>query len=100
MVHIITSFLNNLLPYYQSSQVSISCFTMRYNRLISLVGAHCGGEMGDVIVGGVLDVPGKTMYDKLVHFRDRRDDLRQLLLNKPRGRPQRNVNLLLPACDP
>lgn len=56
--------------------------------------------MGDVIVGGVLDVPGKTMYDKLVHFRDRRDDLRQLLLNKPRGRPQRNVNLLLPACDP
>ncbi|KAM0491831.1 hypothetical protein ACHAP8_010335 [Fusarium lateritium] len=73
---------------------------MRYNRLISLVGAHCGGEMGDVIVGGVLDVPGKTMYDKLVHFRDRSDDLRQLLLNEPRGRPQRNVNLLLPACDP
>ncbi|KAJ4268999.1 hypothetical protein NW762_003071 [Fusarium torreyae] len=73
---------------------------MRFNRLISIVGVHCGGEMGDVIVGGVLDVPGKTMYDKLVHFFTKTDELRQLLLNEPRGRPQRNVNLLLPACDP
>src|SRR6478735_10645422 len=73
---------------------------MRFNRLISVVGVHCGGEMGDVIVGGVLDVPGKTMYEKLVHFSTKADELRQLLLNEPRGRPQRNVNLLLPACDP
>lgn len=73
---------------------------MKFNRLISVVGVHCGGEMGDVIVGGVLDVPGKTMYEKLVHFSTKADKLRQLLLNEPRGRPQRNVNLLLPACDP
>ncbi|KAF4956244.1 hypothetical protein FSARC_11643 [Fusarium sarcochroum] len=73
---------------------------MRFNRLISIVGVHCGGEMGDVIVGGVLDVPGKTMYDKLVHFFTKADELRLLLLNEPRGRPQRNINLLLPACDP
>ncbi|KAJ3501733.1 hypothetical protein NM208_g16878 [Fusarium decemcellulare] len=43
---------------------------------------------------------GKTMYDKLVHFFTKEDDLRLLLLNEPRGRPQRNVNLVLPACDP
>ena len=65
-----------------------------------MVGVHCGGEMGDVIVGGVLDVPAKSMYDKLVHFFNNDDDLRQLLLNEPRGRPQRNVNLILPPCDP
>lgn len=73
---------------------------MRYNRLISLVGAYCGGEIGDVIVGGIFDVPGKTIYNKLVHFRTKSDDLRQFLLNEPQGRPQRNVNLLLPAYNP
>ncbi|KAK9416946.1 putative Proline racemase [Seiridium unicorne] len=77
---------------------------MRYSRMISLVNCHCGGEMGDVIVGGVLDVPASvpiaTFYDKLKYFSTKEEDLRLLLLNEPRGRPQRNVNLILPACDP
>jgi proline racemase len=77
---------------------------MRYSRLISIVNCHCGGEMGDVIIGGVLDVPAsfgvKTFYDKLTYFSTKQDNLRMLLLNEPRGRPQKNVNLILPACDP
>ncbi|KAI0163506.1 proline racemase [Pestalotiopsis sp. NC0098] len=77
---------------------------MRYSRLISMVNCHAGGEMGDVIVGGVLDVPAsfgvKTFYDKLTYFATQADDLRLMLLNEPRGRPQRNVNLVLPPCDP
>ncbi|KAI5459694.1 putative proline racemase A precursor [Mariannaea sp. PMI_226] len=73
---------------------------MSFSRMINIVGVHAEGELGDVIVGGVLDVPGKTMYDKMIHFWTKEDHIRQLLLNEPRGRPHRSVNLVLPPCDP
>ncbi|RSL58992.1 hypothetical protein CEP54_007504 [Fusarium duplospermum] len=73
---------------------------MRTLRYISIVGCHAEGEVGDVIVGGVRDVPGNTMYEKLVHCRDNEDSLRQLILNEPRGRSSMNTNLLLPPTDP
>ncbi|KAF5862422.1 hypothetical protein ETB97_011696 [Aspergillus alliaceus] len=73
---------------------------MRFSRTINVVGVHAAGEVGDVIVGGVLDVPGATMYDKMMHFWTQADELRQLLLNEPRGRPAKNANLILPPCDP
>ncbi|KAJ5371413.1 proline racemase [Penicillium cataractarum] len=70
------------------------------SRTIHIISVHSAGEIGDVIVGGVLDVPGKTMFDKMMHFWTKADELRLLLLNEPRGRPSRNVNLILPPCDP
>ncbi|RDA83182.1 hypothetical protein CP532_6438 [Ophiocordyceps camponoti-leonardi (nom. inval.)] len=71
---------------------------MRSLRTVSIVGCHAEGEVGDVITGGILDVPGETMLDKLEHFRTRDDGLRQLLLNEPRGRVAMNMNLILPPC--
>ena len=41
---------------------------MRLARMIQAVDAHAAGEPGRVIVGGVLDVPGATMYDKMRHL--------------------------------
>ena len=74
---------------------------MAFKRTINVVGCHCEGEVCDVIVGGVLNPTGcSTMYEKLVHFRDNADDIRQLLLNEPRGRPAMCTNLVLPPCDP
>jgi proline racemase len=73
---------------------------MRFKRSINVVGVHTGGELNEVIVGGVLDVPGATVYEKMTHLRDRADDLRQFLLNEPRGRVSQCVNLILPASHP
>ncbi|KAJ5219049.1 uncharacterized protein N7498_001148 [Penicillium cinerascens] len=73
---------------------------MPFSRSITVVGCHSEGEVGDVITGGVLDVPGNTMYDKLIHISTKKDHIRQLLLNKPRGRASMNTNLILPPCDP
>lgn len=73
---------------------------MRSLRTLFIVGCHAEGEVGDVIIGDVRDVPGDTMYDKLTHFSNTQDNLRRLLLNEPRGRPSMNTNLLLPPCDP
>lgn len=74
---------------------------MKLTRTISIVGVHCAGEVGDVIVGGVLNPPHcKTMYEKLLYFLNEADDIRQLLMNEPRGRPAMCMNLVLPPCDP
>lgn len=73
---------------------------MTGQRIISVVGCHCEGEVGDVIVGGVRDVPGTTMHEKMVNFARDYDPVRKLLLNEPRGRGSMSANLLLPPCDP
>ena len=73
---------------------------MPYSRTVSIVGCHAEGEVGDVIIGGVLDVPGETMYEKLEHCLAHKEDLRLLLLNEPRGRSSMNTNLVLQPCDP
>ena len=73
---------------------------MRSQRHLSLVCSHCEGEAGDIIVGGVLDIPARTMHDKLVRYRSEHDDLRRLLLNEPRGRPEMSVMLVVLPCDP
>lgn len=59
---------------------------MPFSRTLSVVGCHAEGEVGDVIVGGVLDVPAKTMFEKMMHFWTKQDEIRNLLLNEPRGR--------------
>lgn len=73
---------------------------MRFSRKIEVVGVHTGGELNEVIVGGVLDVPGRTMFDKMQHLERDADWLRQFLLNEPRGRVAQCVNLVLPSTNP
>jgi proline racemase len=73
---------------------------VRLGRMIQAVDAHAAGEPGRVIVGGVLDVPGATTYDKMAWLRDHGDGLRKLMLREPRGFPAANCNLILPASSP
>src|SRR5918993_126890 len=73
---------------------------MRLARMIQAVDAHAAGEPGRVIVGGVLDVPGDSMFDKMAWLQANRDDLRLLMLREPRGFPAANCNLILPPTRP
>lgn len=73
---------------------------MQFARMISAVDAHACGEPGRVIVGGILDVPGKTMFQKMKYLEKEADDLRKLMLREPRGYPAANCNLLLPPVNP
>ena len=68
--------------------------------MIQAVDLHAAGEPGRVIVGGVLDVPGGTMFDKMCWLRDHADDLRLRMLREPRGYPAANCNLILPPTRP
>ncbi len=73
---------------------------MRLARMIQAVDAHAAGEPGRVIVGGVLDVPGATMFEKMRHLAEHGDGLRRMMLREPRGYPALCANVILPATDP
>ena len=73
---------------------------MRIKRVIPAVDTHVLGEPGRVIVEGVLDVPGDTMFKKMQYLEQHADHLRKLMLREPRGYPAANCNLILPPCDP
>lgn len=73
---------------------------MRWNRTIQTVDVHCAGEIGRVITGGVLNIPGKTMAEKLHHLNTVDDSLRRWLCSEPRSAPAGSFCLLTPPCDP
>jgi proline racemase len=68
--------------------------------MVTVVGAHAAGELNEIITGGVRDVPGRTMFEKMRYLETEADDLRQFLLNEPRGRVNQCVNLVLPPTHP
>lgn len=72
---------------------------MQTNKLIHVVSCHAGGEVGDVIVGGVAPPPGKTLWAQS-RFIANDQKLRNFVLNEPRGGVFRHVNLLVPAKNP
>ncbi|SNB52631.1 proline racemase [Arboricoccus pini] len=69
---------------------------MRWTKRISIVDVHAAGEVGRVITGGVLDIPGRTIAEKKRHLETEADDLRRFCLFEPRGSAAMSVNLLLP----
>src|SRR3954464_10317794 len=68
--------------------------------MIQEVDAHAGGEPGRVIVGGVLDVPGRTMFEKRLYLETHADGLRKRMLREPRGYPGLCCTLILPPTHP
>jgi proline racemase len=73
---------------------------MRFSNMITAVDLHACGEPGRVITGGILDVPGRTMFEKKTYLERHLDGLRKRMLREPRGYPAANCNLLLPPTDP
>jgi len=73
---------------------------MRWTRTLQTVDVHCAGEIGRVVTGGVLDIPGRSMADKLDHLNNVDDSLRRLLCSEPRSAPAGSFCLLLPATSP
>ena len=73
---------------------------MRVSKMVTAVDAHAGGEPGRVIVGGVMDVPGETMFEKKIWLERNRDDLRRRMLREPRGYPALCCNVILPPTHP
>jgi proline racemase len=75
---------------------------MRAARTLTVIGCHAGGEIGNVVTGGVLPPPGHTVFEQMQALA-RDDSLRRLLLREPRGSVAVHANLVVPPtrsdCD-
>jgi trans-L-3-hydroxyproline dehydratase len=76
---------------------------VRARRAITVVGCHAGGEVGNVVVGGVLPPRGEKVFEQMQTLAREEDWLRRLLLREPRGSVACHANLIVPAkhsdCD-
>jgi proline racemase len=61
------------------------------------VDAHAEGEPSRIVVGGVLDVPGASMLEKMRHL-EGDDRLRRIVLFEPRGSAPLSADLVLPSA--
>jgi proline racemase len=72
---------------------------VRSRLMLSVVGCHAEGEVGDVIVGGFLPPFGATMFERMRAMERDFDHVRRFLLCEPRGSVCRHVNLLTPPIN-
>lgn len=72
---------------------------MRTSKVIHVVSCHAEGEVGDVIIGGVTPPPGSTIWEQRKWISED-NNLRNFILNEPRGGVFRHVNLLVPPKNP
>ena len=64
--------------------------------VLTVVGCHAGGEIGNVVVAGVEPPPGETVFEQMAAIRAD-DSLRKLLLHEPRGSVAVHSNIVLPS---
>jgi proline racemase len=76
--------------------VTLRGVVMRTDRAITVVGCHAGGEIGNVVTGGVLPPPGNSVFERMQALRAD-DSLRRLLLREPRGSVAVHSNLIVPS---
>ena len=72
---------------------------MRTSKVVHIVSCHAEGEVGNVIVGGVLPPPGNTIWEQ-ARWIDRDQSLRRFVLNEPRGGVFKHISLLVPPKRP
>ena len=65
-----------------------------------MVGCHAGGEIGNVVTGGVPAPEGDTVFDRMTTLARDGDGLRRLLLHEPRGSVAVHANLIVPSRVP
>ena len=41
---------------------------MRFSRMVNVVKCHVGGEINNVVTGGIGDVPGATVFEKMKYL--------------------------------
>lgn len=73
---------------------------MRWKKTITMIEAHAEGEVGRIVTGGVIDLPGTTMLDKMNHINNVDDSLRRFLVNEPRGCAQMSTNVIFAPTIP
>jgi proline racemase len=64
--------------------------------VLTVVGCHAGGEIGNVVIDGVEPPPGDTVFEQMRALAAD-DSIRRLLLHEPRGSVAVHSNVILPS---
>src|SRR3954464_7515391 len=73
---------------------------MRSKLVLHAVDSHTEGMPTRVITGGIGTIPGATMNERRLYFREHRDHIRQFLMNEPRGHSAMSGAVLQPPTRP
>ncbi|MFD3457734.1 proline racemase family protein [Streptomyces sp. NPDC058691] len=73
---------------------------MRSSLILHAVDSHTEGMPTRVVTGGIGTVPGATMNERRLHFRDHLDHIRHLLMDEPRGHAAMSGAVLQPPTRP
>lgn len=73
---------------------------MRSALVLHAVDSHTEGMPTRVITGGIGVLPGVTMNERRLYFREHRDHIRRLLVNEPRGHSAMSGAVLQPPTRP
>ncbi|MEH0417751.1 proline racemase family protein [Streptomyces sp. B21-083] len=73
---------------------------MRSKLVMHAVDSHTEGMPTRVVTGGIGTIPGETMNERRLWFREHRDDVRNFLMNEPRGHPAMSGAILQPPTRP
>jgi proline racemase len=73
---------------------------MKVRRTFHTIDTHTGGEPTRNVVGGIPNIPGTTMKDKMLYMKEQQDWIRQTLTYEPRGNEVMSGTVITPPCDP
>ncbi|QGX99026.1 hypothetical protein EI983_12400 [Roseovarius faecimaris] len=73
---------------------------MPADHILTAIEAHAEGEPGRVIVAGMPELRGASVFEKMQDMAQNHDHLRTLMLQEPRGYPALCCNALVAPCDP
>ena len=58
---------------------------MKFSRYIHAIDSHTAGEPTRVVIGGIPNIPGKTLPEKKAYLEEHMDHLRRAMMHEPRG---------------
>jgi proline racemase len=70
---------------------------VKFERWLTTIDAHTGGEAVRCVIGGIPNIPGKTMSEKRDFVSRNLDHLRTALCDEPRGHEAMFVLMMTPA---
>jgi trans-L-3-hydroxyproline dehydratase len=69
-------------------------------RSLELLDMQSGGDVSRIVTGGIGQLPGASVLEKMRYLEQHGDGLRRLLLNEPYGDPAMSVDLIVEPSHP
>lgn len=73
---------------------------MKFQKLISTIDTHTGGNPTRTVISGLPPLKGNTMSEKMLYMKENYDWIRNFLMNEPRGHSVMSGALIVDPCHP